>query len=199
MKALAWHRFLESQLRGQNKKLFSVTELGNVSGSSLHALNVELSRLNSQGIITRYAQGKYGLPGVVNPVDLVTELDSGAYITGLHALYYHNLVTQVPFEITCFTNRRHNRSRVRETPVGRFIFICVSKRIYSQPKGDPIASKEKALCDYILLARRQGIAPESQVTFRQMNTLDFSRQNSILDHYPKSVAAKAQEIQEGIK
>ena len=61
MKALEWHKFLESQQELHGKVLFRVAELANVAGRDPHALNVELGRLVRQEVITRYATGVYGL------------------------------------------------------------------------------------------------------------------------------------------
>ena len=65
MRANAWRRFLEEQRERHRKVLFTVTELANVAGTSRVALNVELTRLRHQGVITRYAHGLYGMPGAV--------------------------------------------------------------------------------------------------------------------------------------
>ena len=93
MKTLEWLRFLESQNRREGKKLFSVTELGNSAGVSLHTLNMELHRLIRRGIIVRYAQGIYGLPGAVSPEDLLPLMDNGAYFTGGYALFWHGVIS----------------------------------------------------------------------------------------------------------
>ncbi len=109
MKASEWQRYLESQRRRHGKTIFTVTELATVSGRPPHALNVELDRLCKRQLMVRYARGKYGLPEAGTPEALLPYLDSGAYITGAYAMYRHNLATQVPTEIVCFTNRRHGR------------------------------------------------------------------------------------------
>ena len=67
MKALDWQRQLRRQHTEYGKTVFSVTELAHLSGRSPHVLNVELARLPKQQVITRYAQGCYGLPDVVTP------------------------------------------------------------------------------------------------------------------------------------
>ena len=112
-------------------------------------------------------------------------MDSHPYLTGSYALCRHNLITQIPAEITCFTNRRHNKSRVRTTPVGRFAFVCVSRRVYSEPTGSVLAGAEQALCDFVYLLRRRGLRPESVVTFRNLDKVRPSRR--MLNRYPASV------------
>jgi hypothetical protein len=187
MKAREWQRYLETQRRSHHKTVYTVTELANVSRSSPHALNVELDRLCKQGMIVRLARGKYGLPEAVSPEALLPYLDAHAYLTGAYALHRHNLITQLPVEITCFTNRRHNRSRVRQTPVGRFTFICVQPPVYALPLEGHLAGLEQALCDYVFVMRRRGVAPESQVTLRGLESLAAPTLQEIASRYPKTV------------
>jgi hypothetical protein len=125
---------------------------------------------------------------------LLPNLDSHAYLTGAFALHRHNLITQMPVEITCFTNRRHNRSRVRTTPVGRFTFVCVQPPVNAPPKEGVVAGPEQAVCDYIFLMRRRGVAPSSQVTFRGLQGLDAKVVQELAARYPKSVRQALTEI-----
>lgn len=187
MRANAWRKFLEEQRDKHGKVLFTVTELANVSGTSRAALNVELTRLRKQEIITKYTHGLYGLPGAVSPQVLIPAIDSHAYITGHYALYGYSLVPQVPVTITCFTDRRSPRARERVTPVGRLVFVCVRSGVYFPVSQGAIAPPAQALCDYVYLSRRQGTAPEALVTFRNLariRDVDFSQ---TLERYPISV------------
>lgn len=189
-----WRRFLQDQERLHNKKVFTVTELANICGSSPHVLNVQLQRLCTQQILVRYARGRYGRPDSVTPESLVGQVDGGAYITGAYALYRHNLITQAPAEITCFTNRRHNRSRVRSSPVGRFAFVCVGPRIYCPPGEDPFAQPEQAMCDLVFLLRRNGLDARSQYTFRHLDRLDAHVLAGVAARYPRTVVRAVQEL-----
>jgi hypothetical protein len=116
VKANVWRTFLQHQHEQHGKVLFTVTELAHVAGVSRAALNVELSRLRRQAILEKYAHGLYGLPGIVSVEALVSAIDPHAYITGHYALSMHNMVTQVPTTVTCFTDRRSPRARQRTTP-----------------------------------------------------------------------------------
>jgi hypothetical protein len=197
MKTLAWHRYLEGQLRDHGKKCFSVTELAHVAGTSLQAINVELSRLRRRGVIERYGRGIYGLPGRLAPEDLVARMDSRAYVTGMAALFRHGCVTQVPARFTCFTNRRHGRLRERTTPAGRFLFVCVKRPVYDPPAAGVLVPPEQALLDFIYITRRNGADPVSLVTFRDLSHLDVSQLCSRAVHYPKTVRGQAERIAGG--
>lgn len=199
MKTHEWLIFFQAEQKQHGRKLFSVTELANASGISPHAVNVELNRLVNKNVITRYARGKYGLPDTVGPEDLLPFLDSGAYITGFYALYWRNLITQIPMLITCFTNRRHARSRIRKTISGTFVFSCVSKKIYNPPGDGCITPPEQAFLDWIYLSLRQGVSPETQGTLRNLKIFRAEVMTSLRFRYPKSVNQKADVILAGGK
>lgn len=194
MKALEWIKFLETQRTQHGKVLFRVAELANVARRPPHALNVELARLARKGLLARYATGVYGPPGAATPEQLVALLDADAYITGMFALYRHNLITQTPTELTCFTNRRHNRSRQRRTPFGRLVFVCVSRRIYAKPVRGVLAPPEQAFCDFVHVAKRQGLNPAQLVTFRGLARLNPKRLAKRMAHYPASVGETVRQL-----
>jgi hypothetical protein len=187
MKALEWKQYLETEQRSNGKTVFSCAELANVADAPFRSVRVSLNRLQKQGVLVRYAYGRYGLPAAVTPEMLLPALDSGAYITGAYALFRHNLITQIPREVCCFTNRRHNLSRIRETPLGRFMFACVRSPIYSAPADGVIAPAEQALCDYVYMAGHRGLAPMSQVTFSNLERIRVAALADLMDRYPATV------------
>jgi hypothetical protein len=197
MKAREWQGYLEEQRRRHAKALFTVSELANVAGVSRNALNVELSRLRRQGVLVKYAHGIYGLPGAVTPEVLVPAIDSRAYITGMYALHAHNLITQVPARVTCFTDRRSPRARERRTALGRFLFVCVRCGRYAPPLDGSLALPVQALCDFVYLLRRRGVPVEGQVTFRNLDRVRGSDLTQILSRYPSTVARDVQSLVSG--
>jgi len=187
MKTLWWQSFFAEQRARHGKVVFSVAELANAAQTNLHSVNTELGRLLRRGLITRYAHGQYGPAQDVVPEDILPQVDSGAYITGFQALHRHHLVTQVPTEVTCFTNRRHNRKADRITPAGRLRFIQVQAPIYAKAADQVLAPSEQALCDFVWLNLKDGVDPQSLVTFRNLNSLHPRRLTRILRRYPEAV------------
>ena len=187
MRAIDWQQFLQTQRDKYRKVLFTPTELANAAGAAPRSLSVTLGRLVARGVVRRYAAGRYGLPGAVTAADLVPGLDPSAYITGFYALYRHQLVTQAPVEITCFTNRRHNLSRVRTTSLGRIVFVCVAAPVYKHPEEGIVAPAEQALCDGVYACRKRGVALADIVTFRNLDRLDLGRIEDHLARYPESI------------
>lgn len=185
MKAVEWARFLTEQRSLYGKGVFSVTELANVADVSPTVINVQLGRLVRQGVIRRWAPGRYGLPEGVAAEELAHAIDGDAYVTGGYALARHGFITQQPREIDCFTRRRHNRSRRRSTPLGALVFICVSPRIHARPVDEGIAPPEQALYDLVYVLRRSGLDPRSVYTFRRLERLTIPA--AVRSRYPRSV------------
>jgi len=198
MKTMKWLKFFEEQKQAYGKNLFTISELANVASTTPEALNVELSRLRHRGIIVRYARGVYGPKHGVSPENLLWYLDAKAYITGLFAMHRHQLITQVPSTITCFTNRRHGRSREQVTPNGRYEFVCVSTSVYEPPQSGFITEPEQALFDFVYLMRLKGANPQTIVTFRNLDKLEHSTLVRTAPRYPGTVRRQVSDILEGI-
>ena len=194
MKAIDWQKTLQEQRDKYGKVVFTVTELSNISSLDAKSLKVSLSRLIDHGIIQRCTKGRYGMPGAVMIADMVSSIDPAAYITGMYALYQHQLITQVPTEISCFTNHRHNRSRVRVTALGRIVFVCVTSSIYSYPQGNVVVSPEQALSDFVYLCRKRGVCPSDIVTFRNLRRLDLDLLRKCLKKYPATVKCEMEKL-----
>ncbi len=194
MKAIDWQKTLQEQHEKYGKVVFTVTELSNISLLDEKSLQVSLSRLVERGIMERYTKGRYGLAGAVRIEDLVLSIDSAAYITGMYALYRHQLITQIPTEISCFTNHRHNRSRVRVTPLGRIVFVCITGSIYSYPQENVVVSPEQALSDFVYLCRKRGVSPSDIVTFRNLSRLNSDLLQVRLEGYPTTVKREMKQI-----
>jgi hypothetical protein len=194
MKAIDWQKTLQEQRDKYGKVVFTVTELSNISALNAQSLKVSLSRLVERGIIQHYTKGRYGMAGEVGIEDLVPSIDPAAYVTGMYALYQHQLITQMPTEVSCFTNHRHNRSRVRVTPLGRIVFICITGSIYSYPQENVIASPEQAVSDFVYLCRKRGVSPSDIVTFRNLHRLDSALLKTRLKKYPATVKHEVEQI-----
>jgi hypothetical protein len=194
MKAVDWMRYLQEQRETHGKVVFTVSELANVAAQEWPSLKVALQRHVEQGIMERYADGRYGLPGAVSAEDLIPSLDPAAYITGFHALHRYSLVTQAPRVVHAFTSRRHNRSRERVTSVGRIVFVCVSSSVYSFPAEGIVALPEQALFDYVYVLRRRSLHAASLVTFRNLDRLQRSVMSELAPRYPGTVRKQVREI-----
>lgn len=188
MKTIAWHKYLLDQKELHGKVLFSVSELANIGNTTPAVLNLALARLAANGVITRYVRGWYGLPGQVIIDQLVSSLDTGAYITGAVALYRHGVITQMQTQTVCFTNRRYNRARKRRTPLGTLVFACVRQPVYAPPQdGGVWAPATQALFDHVYISRRDGVDPQSLVTLRNLHTFDPEEIAHVGERYPESV------------
>ena len=194
MKASEWEQVLRRYRDHYGKVVFTPTELANIGGHSMPVLKNTLRRLRNHGVLQQYARGKYGLQGAAEVESVVAALYGGAYISGLYALHKHGIVTQTPRRIHVFTNRRHNRSRIRRTELGTLVFVCVQRPVYSPPQDSVLAGPEQALCDFVYLTRRQGLSVDSLVSFRNLTSMDWTETERILSRYPKSVTREVHRL-----
>jgi hypothetical protein len=129
----------------------------------------------------------------VGPEDLVSVVDEGAYVTGTYALFRRGMVEETPGEVTCFTNRRHNRGD-RETPAGRLRFRCVPPGIYAKTPKQVVASAEQALCDFAWLNVGDEEDPPPLGTLRKLDSLNGERLEKVLQRYPWRVRAAVKSL-----
>jgi hypothetical protein len=194
MKMRDWEQKLAQLRDGYGKQFFRVSELANLATNNPEFIGGELARLLKAGVLVRYATGVYGLPGAGDIPQLAKTIDSSAYVTGADALYHHGLITQAAVGKTCFTNRRHNRSRVRRTPLGTFAFICTSPPVYSRPKESGYATPAQALHDFVFISRLRGADPEAVATFRNLGGVDKADMENVGQRYPETVRLQARSV-----
>ena len=66
-------------------------------------------------------------------------------------------------------------------------FIRLPASLYGKPAGQVIAPAEQALCDFAWPNLRDGIDPQSLVTFQNLDNLSRRRLNKALRRYPEKV------------
>jgi hypothetical protein len=130
----------------------------------------------------------------VEPEQLLPAIDPGAYLTGFYALFRDNLVAQMPSEITCFTNRRHNRTSDRILTGWKLRFIRAPGRIYFKPADGLIAPPEQALCDFVYLNLRDSIEPQHLVAFLNLQRLNRRRLRNVANAYPHEVRIAVESV-----
>lgn len=163
MEIYKWIKFFLELEEKYNKRLFSVTELANISNVKLNYARNEINRLYKKGILKRIYQGLYSYK---NPdiTELISQIDQYAYITADTILYENNIINQKPEMIVCFTLKHHGRTRIKRTQIGSIVFHKVKATIYNQPK-DLKASLKQAINDYLYISKTKGVDPYSQYTF----------------------------------
>ena len=74
------------------------------------------------------------------------------------------------------------------------VFICVESESYAMPREGVLASPEQALCDYVFLCRKRGVAAAGLVTFRNLDRLDSSVLDATLPRYSATVHHEVAQI-----
>jgi hypothetical protein len=195
MTAANWIALFRRQSRDFNKSVFTITELTALSQIARSSLLVQLSRLTKAGVFVRCGHGLYGAAERL-PEQVVGHLDAAAYCTGLYALFRHGFVTQLPAVVTCFTNKRHGRSRIMHTRPYAYEFVMPAARIYRPPAAGALASPEQAFCDFVYVCRNRGFSPAGVITFRKLAKLNKKEIIGMLENYPATVREEAINILE---
>jgi hypothetical protein len=194
MKMRSWEQKLAQLREGSGKQFFKVSELANMDSNDPAFIGGELARLVGAGILVRYVTGVYGLPGANDIPQLAKTIDSTSYVTGVDALYHHGLATQAVAGKTCFTIHRHNRSRVRSTPLGTLSFLCISSPVYNHPGESGYATPAQALHDFVFISRLHGADPEAVVTFRNLDKIEKTDMEKVGERYPETVRRQARSL-----
>jgi len=194
MKMREWERTLSQLHNRSGKQFYRVAELANLAINHSKLRGIELARLVNAGLLIRYTHGIYGIPEATDVPQLAAVMDSHSYVTGEAALYHHGLMTQASTRKTCFTNRRHNRSRVRHTPLGIFTFCSVSSPVYTPPDKHEYAPPAQALHDFVFIMRQRGAEPESVATLRNLDMIEKAEMDTVAMRYPDTVRRQARAL-----
>ena len=144
--------------------VFSTEDVARVTGSQRSNTSRDLSRLASEGMITRVRRGLWAVQGHpdFSPLAVVPHLfdgGQGGCVSILSALSLHGLIEQIPRRIHIVSEKQRPKL---ETPVGTFEFHRISGTLFGgfKPYGAlglfDIASPEKALFDTFYVSARKG-------------------------------------------
>ncbi|OIO06552.1 hypothetical protein CO115_04055 [Candidatus Falkowbacteria bacterium CG_4_9_14_3_um_filter_36_9] len=191
MEKINYLQFKKS-LQAVGKSYFSVNDLKKFYQGSDKNFKVLLSRWHKKEMIFRLIRGYYAFYlSQVDYLHLANEIDPNSYISFEYALYYYNLIDQVPSVVTLATKKRS-----RTIKAGNLVFEYVRLKSelcfgYDLKEKIYIASPEKALADlFYLLARGKRIAELDTLRLKKINIKKFKE---ILRHYPHYVFKKAQQ------
>ncbi len=149
-----WERLLQTQELFR-KVIYTPAELAQMDCYGEVSIGTLMQMLVKKGVLVRYAQSRYGLPGL-RLEDLVQSMDETAYVTGQFALYRHGIVSRQPDSCTCFTLRHHYQTHVK-TAFGDIEFHAIDEPIYFAPDLRVlVASTSQAVCDFVYLRCKQG-------------------------------------------
>ncbi|MCK5447839.1 MAG: type IV toxin-antitoxin system AbiEi family antitoxin domain-containing protein [Gemmatimonadetes bacterium] len=144
--------------------VFSTEDVARVTGSQRSNTSRDLSRMASEGMITRVRRGLWAVQGHpdFSPLAVVPHLFDGertGYVSILSALSLHGLIEQIPRRVHIVSEKQRPKL---ETPVGTFEFHRISGTLFSgfKPYGSlglfDIASPEKAMFDTLYVSARKG-------------------------------------------
>lgn len=174
----------KATLTAVGKTYFSRYDLKKFYPGDEASLKVLLSNWARKKLICNLGKSYYAFSLLgVDFLRLANELDPTAYISFEYALYYHNLIDQVPAIITLATKKRS-----RTIKCGNWVFEYTHLKDdlhfgYELKDKVYIASPEKALSDILyLLARGKRLAELDTLEIKKINK---KKLKDILKKYPQ--------------
>lgn len=180
-------------LEQTGKTYFSFYDLKKFYPSDQKSLKTLLANWVKKGLIQSLGMGMYFFE--ITKLDylrLANEINKDSYVSFEYALYYYNLIDQVPSVITSATKKRSRRAEMRNWI---FEFSRIKDDLffgYELKNGIYIAAPEKALADLIyLMARGKRIAELDSLNKKKINQ---KKLRGILKRFPKYTASKAKDL-----
>jgi len=157
-----------------NTTVFTHEMLFDILKDSFSNVNEKISSMIKKNDIIRLKRGIYFLNPKYSsiPIDKISVaniLYAPSYVSFEYALSYHSLIPERVYGITSATLRL---KKIYDTPIGRFDYIKVPKRVFSigvdwlyddELGGRLIATKEKALCDKIKNEKKLGVLSQKKL------------------------------------
>lgn len=174
------------ELLRRGKSVYTFGELLRLSGLSPPSLRRALHRLRRRGLVLKLGRGFYA-NGLSSPSleEVAGFLYPPSYISSEYALFLHGVLDQAPYEVTCVTL---NKTKVFRTDLGEISYFHIKPELffgYEVQDGLILAEPEKALLDFVYLARKRGLEP----TLDELNWehVRVDRLRFLLRFYPKAV------------
>lgn len=175
------------------KTYFELHDLKKFYSGGKGSLKTLLSNWTNRDIIQRIGKGYYAFDiAKVDYLRVANELDKNSYISFEYALYYHNLIDQVPSVITSASKTRSKKvlmsnwsfeyTHLKDT---LFFGYVLKDNIY-------IATPEKAIADLIYLISRGKRIVELDTL--EIKKIDQKKLRDILKKFPNYTMLKAKSL-----
>lgn len=176
MKIDEWLNFFKLHKR---KKIFSLSDLSQLTEEDKSLLAVQLNRLVKTGILKRVAYGWYGNPFAPPSLEeIAMVLRYPSYLSMEYALSKHGILSQMVYTLTLVTTKLPYTYRTERAV---YEYHQISKKLfwgYKKEEMVQIAEPEKALLDFIYIryAKNKGLDIERIESL--INDMDIKELNS---------------------
>ena len=134
------------------------------------APSMKIQRLARQGELIRLRRDMYLVPDgrPVNTFLVANCIVAPSYVSGLSALWYYGIIPEFVYEVISMTPKH---SVVYSNTVGSFRYVSLPMEYYQygittkdiDGREVLFASKEKALCDYIVMTHRLNLRYSGEI------------------------------------
>lgn len=183
----------KKSLEQTGKTYFSFYDLKKFYPGSPASLKTLLANWVKKNLIQNLSRGFYAFETTkLDYLHLANEIDKNSYISFEYALYYYNLIDQIPSVITSATK---TRSRKAVMANWAFEYTILKSDLffgYELKNKIYIAAPEKALADLIyLISRGKRIV---ELDSLEKNKVNFKKLKIILKKFPPYAFRKAIEL-----
>ncbi|MCX5976785.1 MAG: hypothetical protein NTV33_08175 [Coprothermobacterota bacterium] len=184
-----WVRLLQDLSR-QGDSILTDASLRALTGLEAEALRKAVWRLTQKGLLVRLGPHLFGNSLRLPTLEaLACLLARPAYISRESALSEVGILSQMPLTLTCVTT---GKTREARTPLGNIAFSHLQIPLfwgYSVRQGILWAEPEKALLDWVYMARKAGSGPPT-LDELEWEALDPRKLKEYEARFPKSVQAE---------
>ena len=186
MKVEKWLKFFKQNYQ---KKLFSLTDLQQLTGINKDTLSVQLTRLTKSGVIKRIAKKWYENPfSPPSNEEIAMVIRHPSYLSLEYALSKHNILSQTPYTLTLITIKLPYVFKTKQTV---YEYHQIKKSLFWGYVNDltiNTAEPEKALLDliYIRCIKNKELTKKglkSMVNDMTMDEFDKKKLNTYLTKY----------------
>lgn len=193
MKKTDYLKFKES-LELVGKTFFSLSDLKKFYKGRKESLKVLLSHWKRKKIIQNLCRNYYAFDLVkIDYLKLAHEIENDSYVSFEYALFYCNLIDQVPSVVTLATKER---GRTISAANWTFEYVHLKEKFffgYEFSNKMYIASPEKALADLLYLISRGKRMVELDTLEKEK--INKKKLEKILQKFPVYVIKKAKELE----
>lgn len=153
MKLSAWTQHLKASARS----VYYLADLCKVSGLSESSMRRAAQRLERYGLIQKIGKGIYLNTFMTTSLEVMSALlYRPSYISCESALFYHGILSQSPFVLTCVSSRP---TKTMRTAAGTILYQQMKSTLFFAYRKEGayfLAEPEKAMLDYVYLHLQNG-------------------------------------------
>lgn len=182
------------KLQSLDRGFFTISDMEKITGLSRGSLRVALSRLTTEGVLTRVKRGVYQLAlSEIDVKKIANQLYYPSYLSFETALSFYGILSQIPFTQTFATLKKSKKMILWNTEVE---FTQIKEELffgYTLKQGVYVAEPEKALLDQLYMVSRG----KRSIDIEELDLKDINKDK--FEAYAKKLPSYVKPLIDGVK